>query len=240
MDSIFSKTPVGIPLVEFSPLHLTVLALFVSFLIVTIVFKKRIQANPFLCKRLPLYLGFGCWAFELVFHVWSWYWGLDFIETLIPLQLCSISLLMTIWLVLSDSPKVFQFYYFFSWGAVLALLFPSISYSFPHVRFLGYFYCHSYIVWLNVYYLCVRQFKIETTAFRNLVIVMIPLAVAVRWIDLTFHYDYMFLSGPSATESPLNFLGDGMEYFFKLLGLALAGFYLLYLLAPKQRKTGSL
>jgi hypothetical integral membrane protein (TIGR02206 family) len=200
-------------------------------------YADRIKANVKTEKHLPLFLGIAAWVLEIVFHIWNYVNKTHFVKNLIPLELCSISLVLTVFLCFSNNQSVFEIYYFFSIGALMAILFPSYGGFGPdRFRFYHYFFCHSYIVWLNFYYLKVKGFRLRRTAFLRLVAVMIPLSFLTRFIDLRFDVDYMFLLGPSATKSPLDFLGDGNAYFYKLLLLALTIFFVLYLAGPKENK----
>ncbi|MDR1765558.1 MAG: TIGR02206 family membrane protein [Lachnospiraceae bacterium] len=235
MATFFGKDPTGAVFQEFGPLHFFIIGLLAACIASTCLCAGRIRRHETLRRRLPVALGCVAWALLVAYNVWTYVNDLEFIKNLLPLELCSLSLLMTIPLAITGSHALFQVYYFFSAGALMAVLFPSFGgYGPTHIRFWHYFYTHSYIIWLNAYFLSVNRYALSRYAYAHLLAVVFPLAAIVRVIDMKFGVDYMFLDGPSATKSPLDFLGGGVGYFVKLMALVLGVFFVMYLAAPKD------
>ncbi|MDR0813511.1 MAG: TIGR02206 family membrane protein [Oscillospiraceae bacterium] len=236
MSNFFSRNPAGAPFREFSPVHFAVIFVLAAAVFATIFFARKIRANAKLTRRLPFILGGVAWTLEVAFHIWNFVTHNAFLENLVPLELCSISLLLSVVLVLTDSRRVFEFYYFVSIGALMAVLFPSYGgYGPGSFRFWHFFFVHCFTFWLNIYYLAVRGYRLRKTSFLSLLAIMVPLSFFVRFIDRRFDRNYMFLNGTSGTTSPLDFLGTSTAYFYKLALLAISIFFVLYLVGPKYK-----
>ena len=236
----FSKEPIGQVFTEFSPLHWVMLGVLAVAIALTVVFRARLKARPIVRRYLPIWVGCVAWTLEILYHWWTYINDLDFVFNVVPLELCYISLLLTIVLCITRSRAVFEIYYFISIGAFVSILFPAQGGFGPnHLRFWHYFICHSFIVWLNAWFLAVEKYTLRRSAFLRLLAFMTPLVILVRFVDWKFSVNYMFLSGPSDTSSPLDFLGGGAWYFVELLGIALVIFFIMYLCAPKTPRQDS-
>jgi hypothetical integral membrane protein (TIGR02206 family) len=236
MSNFFSRTPSGAVFREFTPVHFAVIFVLAAAVSLTVLFARKIRANAKLTRRLPYILGGAAWTLEVAFHIWNFVTHNAFLVNLVPLELCSISLLLSVVLVVTDSRRVFEFYYFVSIGALMAVLFPSYGgYGPGSFRFWHFFFVHCFTFWLNIYYLAVRGYRLHKTSYLYLVAVMIPLSLVVRFIDRRFDLNYMFLNGTSGTTSPLDFLGTNAAYFYKLALLSLSIFFVLYIVAPKYK-----
>jgi len=231
----FSKEPIGHIFTEFSPLHWLVFGVLALVIVLTVVFRTNLRARTRLRWYLPISVGVVAWTLEILYHWWTYINDLDFVFNVVPLELCYVSLLLTVVLCFTRSRAVFEIYYFISIGAFLSVLFPAMGgYGPNHLRFWHYFICHSFIVWLNAWFLAVEKHTLRRTAFLRLMAFMIPFVILVRLVDWKFGVNYMFLAGPSDTSSPLDFLSGGVWYFVELLGLGLVIFGIMYLVAPKE------
>jgi len=231
----FGKEPYSHEFAGFTWLHWTVLGVLVLGMCLTVVFKKKLREQPRVRRFLPLWLGCVAWTLEIVYHWWTYINDLDFVFNLVPLELCYVSLLLTVVLVITRSQAVFEIYYFISLGAVAALLFPAFgAYGIDHFRFWHYFICHGFITWLTVWFLAVEQYRLRRSALLRLMAFMLPFVALVRFIDWYFSVNYMYLAGPTGSSSPLDFLGSGPMYLVKFIGLAVAIFTVMYLVAPKE------
>jgi len=234
----FSKEPIGPTFVSFGPLHLTIIGLLAVAIVITVIFRRRLRSNPRVRRWLPIGIGAVAWAFEIVFHWWTYVWDLNFVASIVPLELCYISLLLTVVLCFTRSRAVFEIFYFTSFGALLSVFFADQGGFMPnHFRFWHYFIVHSYIVWLDAWFLAVEQYKLRRSAFVRLLIVMVPLAAIAKLANWKFGTNFMFLTSPPDTSTPLDYFGTGWPYFFKFVALALVVFFIMYLCAPKEPRT---
>ena len=84
---------------------------------------------------------------DITYHLWlivTERWGLD---DSLPLELCSISLLVSIVLLLTGNRHLIDFVIFAGiGGAIQALATPVLDMDFPHFRFFHFFYTHAGII----------------------------------------------------------------------------------------------
>lgn len=233
----FDKYP-GVQLDAFGAAHLIAIACVALVYIATVLAAKKIKSRKKLKTAMPfVFLGVAL-AAEIINKVWMFrVWPENFIYDLVPLELCSLCFVLSIPLTITKSRALFDVYYFFSFGAPMAVLFPDYGgYGPDRFRFYHFFFTHAFIFWLTIWFLAVEGYRLTARSFARMTAVMFPLAFFVLAVDETYGAGYMFLRGPGQTASPLNFLGTGKLYFVNLMGLALAIFSAMYLLAPKKGK----
>ncbi|MDR0783855.1 MAG: TIGR02206 family membrane protein [Propionibacteriaceae bacterium] len=236
MSAFFGPEPVRLQFKQFSWLHAASLGGLAVGSAATVALRKYFRNNPRLRRWTPIALGCPVWALEIVYHAWNYVHDFNFVVNLVPLELCSIALWMTVAICFTRSQAIFEIYYFLSVGALAALAFPDFgAYGPDHIRYWMYFACHGFIVWLTVWMLAVEGQRLRPGTFRRLLMVIAPLIGLIRFVNKKFNTNYMYLAGPTGSSSPLDFLGTGLGYFIKLILLVLAAFTLLYLIAPKAR-----
>jgi len=237
MSGFWSATPGRLVFTEFGVLHWVVLAAVGLVIAGTVVFRKRLRGER-VRRVVPLTVMIVAVVLEVAYHVWTGVHHLDFLFNLVPLELCAISLWLSVALIVTHRRGVFEILYFTSIGGLAAILFPAFgAYGPDHLRFWHYFVVHSYVLWIVAWFLAVEGYRLRRTALVRLLVVGLPFALVVWLIDRGFAVNYMYLAGPSATASPLDFLGQPPWYFVKLLGLAVVIFGLMYVVAPKEHRT---
>ena len=233
----FFSRKVGVVFVDYGWSHWAMMSALAIAIALTVIFRSRLRAHPFVRRWLPTIIGIVPWTLEIIFHWWAYTDPREFIVDLLPFELCYISLICTTFLCATRSRALFGIYYFISVGALVSVLFPDQGgYDYDNFRFWHYFLIHSYIVWLTAWFLAVEGYVLKRSAFWRLLAVMVPLATIVRIIDWRFTLNYMFLAGPSANPTPLDYFGTGPMYLVKFVGLAIGVFFVMYLLAPKEPK----
>ena len=231
----FSKEPLGALFESFGVLHLTIIGLLALAIVLTVVFRDRLRARPKVRRWLPVWIGLVAWSLEVVFHWWTYTNDLNFATSLIPLDLCYISLLFTIVLCVTRNRGVFEIFYFISFGALLSIIVADHGGFMPdHFRFWHYFIIHGYIVWVCAWFLAVEQFRLRRDALFRLLAFMVPLVAIAQLVNWKFGLNYMFLMYPPAESNPLDYFGTGVWYFVKYVAVALAVFFIMYLAAPKE------
>ena len=153
----------------------------------------------------------------------------DIADTL-PLELCSISLYMSILMLLLNSRGLFQIVYFIGiGGAAQALLTPALSYGFPHYRFIEFFVAHMAIILAVLYMVWVEQYRPKLRSVFMTMLFLNVLLIVISTINKLTGGNYMFLSRKPETASLLDALGPYPWYILSLELVALAMFLLLYL-----------
>lgn len=231
----FSLTISGPPFQLFSLPHL--LALAVTFCLLTLLYLFRRQLQASAAKRVFRFALAGVLllsevAFQL-WHVLTDSWSAAYA---LPLQLCSVTLLLSAIMLLARSYLLYEITFFAGiGGAAQALLTPELFYPFPHFRFVHFFVAHAGIILACLYMTWVEGFRptfrsvLKTMGFLNVLLVV---AFAVNaWTG----GNYLFVSRKPENPSLIDFLGPYPWYILSLEGVAVAIFSLLYL--PFWRKT---
>ncbi|MDO6657119.1 TIGR02206 family membrane protein [Anaerobacillus sp. 1_MG-2023] len=165
------------------------------------------------------------------FHLWFIYYSEWSITTTLPLQLSSISLLLSVALLITKQRRLFEITYFVGTSsALLAMITPDLGfYSYPHFRFFHFFVAHGGIVLTSWLFIAVNKYipsyRSIWTAFTTL-----NLYVAVLFaINLSIGSNYMFLINKPHSHTILDYLGPWPFYLLSLEGITIIAFHLLYL-----------
>jgi hypothetical integral membrane protein (TIGR02206 family) len=235
MDGFFGPEPNRIVFAEYGPLHWLAVAGLVVCVALVVVFRRSLRERPGVRRWLPVVIGVVAWVFEIAYHVWTYVHHLDFLVSLLPFELCAVSLWVAMILAFWRSRALFQYFYFISFGAVLSYAFPDLGgYGPDHFRFWHYFLVHGFIILMCAWCLVVERFRLRRDALVRFLAVMVPYSAVMYVVDRVFGVNYLFLAGPTQGSSPLDFFGTGWAYVVKLVGLALVVFFLMYLAAPKE------
>ncbi|WP_066049187.1 YwaF family protein [Robertmurraya korlensis] len=167
---------------------------------------------------------------ESLYHWWLMkgeQWDLSFT---LPLQLCSISLLLSLLLLLTKNEFIFQLVYYLGLsGAVQALLTPELFVGFPHFRFFQFFVTHMMIIWVAVYFLFVKSYRPTFKGLWQAFFCLNGIALFVFFINHWVDGNYMFLAGKPVNPTLLDYLGPYPYYILSLEGIALFLFTMLFL-----------
>jgi hypothetical integral membrane protein (TIGR02206 family) len=229
IPSVFSVAITGEPFHLFSPSHL--LALLITAGLGAGLFLSRDRWREPAANRWSRHLlAWGLLFTEVCFqlwHVWTGSWDAAYA---LPLQLCSVSLIFSVIMLLTKSYPLYEITFFTGLaGAGHALLTPELFYPFPHFRFLHFFMAHAGIVLACLYMTWVEQYRPtfrsvwKTMAFLNLLLLI------VLPVNRLTGGNYMFVSRKPDNPSLIDFLGPYPWYVLSLEAVALLLFVLLYL-----------
>lgn len=228
--SIFAYTFDGEPFRLFSPSHLLVLLLFAVLTAALFVYRKKWHSSSRLRNTLRHALAGTLLLTEISFqlwHLWTDSWSLAYS---LPLQLCSVSLLLAVIMLFTKHHTLYEITFFAGiGGASLAMLTPELFYPFPHFRFFHFFLAHAAIIWACLFMTWVEGYRPslrsvwKTMGFLN---VLLLLALLVN--DQTGG-NYLFVSRKPENPTLLDYLGEYPWYILSLEGIALVVFLLLYL-----------
>ncbi|MBD2864857.1 YwaF family protein [Paenibacillus oceani] len=165
---------------------------------------------------------------EISLNVWYVTEDVYSVKDTLPLELCSITLYLCVFMLLFNSRVLFGIAYFTGiGGAMQALLTPVLYYDYPHFRFLEFFAAHIAILLAVFYMVWVERFW---PTFRSVLLAMGFLNVllpVILFVNAVTGGNYMFLSGKPETPSLLDWLGP---YPWYLLSLEAAAFFLFLVL----------
>jgi hypothetical integral membrane protein (TIGR02206 family) len=169
-------------------------------------------------------------AAEIALNVWYISRGVFDPADTLPLELCSISLYLCVFMLLFRSRLLFQIVYFTGIGGALqALLTPVLAFDFPHFRFVQFFLAHSMIIIAVLYMVWVERFRPTLKSVALTMLVLNLLLVVILFVNANTGGNYMFVSHKPETASMLDFLGPYPWYLLSLEGVAVVMFLLLYL-----------
>ncbi|MDR7071101.1 TIGR02206 family membrane protein [Fictibacillus barbaricus] len=229
----------GIGQAGFSPYHwdhLLCIFLIVFIPVLMYVFRKALRKSGGAKKVLLS----GLFISETSFHVWAIYNDMWIVKMYLPLQLCSLSVLLCILLLLWENKRLFAFVYLFGVsGAFQAILTPELFQPAWHFRYIQFFLVHGFIVWTAMYYAIVRGFKISWSTFISSFILLNMFAGFVYLANLFLNSNYMFLRSKPEQASLIDYLGPYPWYIpvLELVALGLGG---IMFLTIKEKKTNPL
>lgn len=229
MNRYFDTDPARFPFVLFSPAHLAVLGVLALLFICFFRYIPMIKGT-----RLESVSRFGLAGLlilsEIGWHVWNMWNQQWTLQHSLPLQLCSVTLLLAAVMLLTRSPRLFPFVYFCGWaGALQALLTPVLEFSFPHFRFFHFFIAHAGILLAILYMVRVEGFRIGLRSIFPVWVQLNLLALIVWVINGVTDGNYMFVSGKPDYPSLLDWLGPWPWYLLSLQAMAVGMFALLSL-----------
>jgi len=167
---------------------------------------------------------------EIFYHVWMITADRWRLMDSLPLELCSIGLLVTIALLWTGNRNLYFFVFFAGiGGAIQAIGTPVLDVGFPHFRYFHFFYSHIGIILTAFYFTWIKGYK---PTFNGVIKVMLalnlllPLIFIVNWL---FQGNYMFLRMKPNNASLLDLLGPYPWYIISLEGVAFTVFVCLWL-----------
>ncbi len=224
--------------VMFSTEHL--LAIVVFFLCVFLLFisKKNISIRQEHLKVKERLFACTLLIMELSYHIWMVTADRWSLSGSLPLELCSISLLVTIALLWTGNRHLYMFVFFAGiGGAIQAIGTPVLDLGFPHFRYVHFFYTHIGIIVTALYFTWGKGYR---PTFRGVITTMIVLNVLLPFIffvNQLFDTNYMFLRMKPTNGSLLDFLGPYPWYIFSLEAVAFIIFVCLWLSFRKRKST---
>lgn len=173
---------------------------------------------------------------ELTLNIWYFYSGEWDVAYTLPFQLCSITLYLSIFMLLTSNYRLFEVTYFLGIGGALqALLTPELYYGFPHFRFYQFFIAHISIVLASLYMIFIKGYTPVLKSVWRAMLCINVIAVAVFFINQLTGGNYMFLSEKPDNPSILDYLGDYPWYLVSLEFAAVVMFLILYVPFPLVR-----
>lgn len=147
-----------------------------------------------------------------------------------PLQLCSISLLLATVMLLTRSYSLFEFLYLPGMaGALQAILTPDLGhYSYPHFRTFEFFIAHGAVVAAAFFMIVVEGYRPTWKSLIRAFLALNLLALLIAGINKLIGANYMFLIAKPENASLLDILGPWPWYILSLEAVALVMFLLLY------------
>ncbi len=219
----------------FSLAHWGAIAVLITFMLLLFITRTRWTESEKSILSMERSFGLSLLVIDILYHVWlvqSDRWELS---NSLPLELCSISLLLTIVLLWTGNRLVYQFVFYAGIGGALqAMLTPVLDMDFPHFRYFHFFYTHAGIILTALYFTWVKGYR---PTFKGILTTLLALNILlpfIFWINYLFEGNYMFLQRKPSGGSLLDFLGPYPWYILSLEIVAFLIFIFLWFLFKKK------
>lgn len=198
----------------------------------------RIQLNKQNWRIAEIVFAISLVLIEVTYHIWMYINGGWNVSHAIPLELCSISLILTVILLLTKKKIVYEILLFTALlGASQAIFTPLVNYDFPHFRFFHFFYTHLMTIWVALYFTWIKGFRPTIWSVFKLFVFLNVLMPIIMFINKLVDGNYMFLSHKPKSPSLLDVLGPYPWYIFSLEGLLIILSLIVWLIfREKSRK----
>ncbi len=224
----------------YSAPHLVGIGLFVLLMVALYAGRRQIRSSAFTKKVIRYGLLGVLLASEIALNLWyvlaeQW----DITDTL-PLELCSVSLLLSIVMLLTRNRLLYQILFFAGIGGALqAWLTPSLDFGYPHFRFFHFFIAHAAIILASLYMTWIEQYRPTWRSIGWAMLFLNILALAVGALNHAIGANYMFLRSKPSTPSMLDLFGPYPYYLLAEEAIALVmftGMYVLFFWIPDRRR----
>lgn len=173
---------------------------------------------------------------EWLYYLWMYQTGKWTISHSLPLELCSISLYVSVILLWTGNKRLYPFVLFAGIGGALqAIATPDLEVGFPHFRYFQFFYVHGGIIFTALYFTWIKNNRPTLRHVFETMIVLNLLACLVFIINIIVNGNYMFLREKPKMGSALDYLGAYPYYIISLEGVALLTFIVLWLLFKNKK-----
>jgi hypothetical integral membrane protein (TIGR02206 family) len=236
----FSYAPVDpssrIFLQPFDGYHAAAIAFLAALAALIVVFRRPL-AEPRPQRRVLGIATAAAVAMEITLHLCE-YLSIpfhDFLRSLIPLELCAITLWLAVALCCSGRQGIFEILYFWAVGAAASLVFANDGGAGPdRFRYYQYFGTHGYTILVIVYFAVVHRWRIRLRSLAKAAGGLALLSLAVRGLDLAFaappwSFNFMYLLRPPEVSTPLDGFGQGWGYYAAFFALSAAMLFLAWL-----------
>ncbi|HVN19283.1 MAG TPA: TIGR02206 family membrane protein [Dongiaceae bacterium] len=162
--------------------------------------------------------------------------GFRFPEAL-PLQLCDLTLWLTVFAAITLKPRIYEVAYFGGLGgSTMALLTPDLWAPFPSYPTVYFFLSHGFVVITLMTLTWGNQIKLRPGCVLRAFLILNLYTVAIGGFDAVFKTNYMYLCAKPASASLLDYFGPWPAYIVVEEVFALAVFWLLWLLGRGPSK----
>jgi len=230
MEKYFALVYDGPPFVLFGTAHLTTLAIIVLFCCSFLYFRKIWGEKE--RKTVRWVLAIAIVVNESALHLWSAYWGIWNVQTMLPLHMCTVMIWASAYMLTTKNYGIYEMVYFLGLGgAMQAVLTPAdaAAYNFPHFRLMQTFIAHGLLINIAIYMTLVEGFRPTLQSFKRVFIWTNIYMVIIFFVNLAIGSNYLFVAYKPDFPTLLDMLSPWPWYIPELEVIGFAIFFLLYL-----------
>jgi hypothetical integral membrane protein (TIGR02206 family) len=228
MEQFFAGDYPG-PAFEFlGTTHIVALAFVVLLNLFLIRFKNASDRTR---GRIRWTLALILWGNEFAWHYWNYAVGKWTIQTMLPLQVCSLLVWFGALMLVTRSYRIYEFMYFMGiGGAIQALATPDLGiYGYPHFRFFQTFISHGLIVTSAIYMTVVEGFRPTWKSMLRVALWMNLYLIPIYFLNNAIGSNYLMINHKPPTASLLDLLPEWPIYILYMEGLGVVTFLILYI-----------
>jgi hypothetical integral membrane protein (TIGR02206 family) len=228
MDQFFAGDYPG-PAFEFlGTAHLAALS---ALLLLNLYLLRFRNADDSARSRVRWTLALILWGNEFAWHYWNYAVGKWTLQTMLPLQICSLGVWLGAWMLVTKNYRIYEFMYLLGiGGAIQALATPDLGiYGYPHFRFFQTFISHGLIVTSAIYMTVVEGFRPTWKSLLRVAIWANVYMVGIYFLNVYLGSNYLMVNHKPETASLLDLLPDWPLYILYMEVLGVITFLILYL-----------
>ena len=172
-------------------------------------------------KRSRLRIGLASFMIivEASWHVWAVSVGVWHVNHALPLHICSLAAILSIFMLFQRSYSIFEVLYFWAFaGAVQAIATPdSRGYNFPHFHYFWYFTTHANVLLAVMWMLIIEKVRPTWHSWRKTFVITTLYAVIIYPINMFTGGNYMLLMQKPAVPTLADFLNVWPGYLLSLI-----------------------
>jgi hypothetical integral membrane protein (TIGR02206 family) len=228
MSQFFAGNYTGPAFQLFGVAHIAALAVLLALNLYLIRFKTADEDTK---RTIRWTLAIRLWTAETCWHIWNIATGKWNIQNLLPLNLCSILIWLSGFMLIFRNRRIYEFAYFLGiGGAMQYLITPDLGiYGFPHFRFFQTFTSHGLLVTSAIYMTVVEGFRPNRESMLRVAFWGNVYMVIIYFVNLAIGSDYLFINGKPATASIMDLLPAWPYYIIYLELIGVVTILLLYL-----------
>jgi hypothetical integral membrane protein (TIGR02206 family) len=228
VEKYFAYNYTGAPFELFGTAHLAAL---LALILIALGLMRFNGASEETRKKVRIALGIFLWINESVWHIWNAAWGHWNVQTMLPLNTCSILIWLSGFMLIFRNYTIYEFAYFMGiGGAIQYLMTPDLGiYGFPHIRYFQTFLSHGILLISAIYMTVVEGFRPTWKSFWRVVFWTNIYMLIVYPINVWLGSDYLMINSKPATASLLDLLPDWPVYILYMEALGFLTFLILYL-----------
>ncbi len=227
MAGLFAWDYHGAPFKLFGTAHLAGLLVLLGCNLVLVRFRGT---SPRTRAHFRLALALVLWLNEIAWHAWMWANGAWTVQSMLPLQVCSLMVWLSGLMLVKCSYRIYEFAYFWGiGGGMQALATPDLGiYGFPHYRFFQTFLSHGLILTAAVYMTVAEGYRPTWRTMLKAAVGLNIYALGIFFVNLALGSNYLMVNHKPFTASLLDLLPSWPWYLAWMELIGIVTFVLLY------------